>query len=87
MSPLHDPSSYSISSHGSWSPGLFHSSPMDKKEEACPPLAQAGNDCTSCFDMDEYLKLRNNEELLFDMYRERNRINCGGLLLCTGVLY
>ncbi|KAI3463644.1 hypothetical protein Pfo_020307 [Paulownia fortunei] len=86
MVPLHDPSSHSISSHGSWSPGLFHSPPMDKREDACK-TRQVGNDCISCFDMDEYLKRRNNEELLFEIYRERNRINSGGLLLCTGGLY
>ncbi|KAG8379414.1 hypothetical protein BUALT_Bualt07G0086000 [Buddleja alternifolia] len=35
-----------------------------------------------CLD-DEYLKHGNNEQLLFEMYSERNRINSGGLLLCT----
>ncbi|PIN27062.1 hypothetical protein CDL12_00160 [Handroanthus impetiginosus] len=80
--PLHDPSSYSISSHGSWSPGPFSSTPIDKREEECK-----ANDSISSFDMDEYLKHRNNEELLFEMYRERNRIDSGGLLLCSGLLY
>ncbi|KAL1553951.1 hypothetical protein AAHA92_14565 [Salvia divinorum] len=84
-SQLHDASSYSMSSHGSWSPGVFHSSSMDKREEVCP--TKAGNDSVSKFDMDEYLDLQNKEEMLFEMYRERNRIGLGGLLLCTGGLH
>lgn len=32
--------------------------------------------------MAEYDKLKRSEELLFERYRERNRINSGGLLLC-----
>ncbi|XP_042062605.1 uncharacterized protein LOC121806569 isoform X1 [Salvia splendens] len=80
---LQDASTYSVSSHGSWSPGLVHSSPMDKREEVYP--TKTGNICVSKFDMDEYLNLQNNEEILFEMYRERNRIGLGGLLLCTGV--
>ncbi|KAH6772066.1 hypothetical protein C2S51_010470 [Perilla frutescens var. frutescens] len=84
-SQLHDPSGYSLSSHGSWSPGLFLTSPMDKRDEVCS--TKTGNDCASSFDMDEYLKIQNNEEILFEMYRERNRIDLGGLLLCSGVLH
>ncbi|KAL0464128.1 UNVERIFIED_CONTAM: hypothetical protein Slati_0300400 [Sesamum latifolium] len=83
---LHDPSSHSVSSQGSSSPALFNSPIMDKREETCKSR-KVGNDCVSCFDMDEYLNLQNNEELLFEMYRERNRINSGVLLLCTGALY
>ncbi|XP_042058424.1 uncharacterized protein LOC121802789 isoform X1 [Salvia splendens] len=80
---LHDASSYSMSSHDSWSPGLVHSSPMDKREEVYP--TKTGNICVSKFDMDEYLNLQSDEETLCQMYRERNRIGLGGLLLCTGV--
>ncbi|XP_047939705.1 uncharacterized protein LOC125187203 [Salvia hispanica] len=81
-SQLHDASSYSMSSHSSWSPGLCHSSSIDKREKVCQ--TKAGNDGVSKFDMDEYLNLQNKEEMLFEMYRERNRIGLGGLLLCTG---
>ncbi|KAL0380187.1 UNVERIFIED_CONTAM: hypothetical protein Sangu_0083000 [Sesamum angustifolium] len=89
---LHDPSSHSVSSQGSSSPALFNSPFMDKREETCKSR-QVGNDCLSCFDMDEYLNLQNNEELLFEMYRERNRINSGVYcfvlvpLLSSQVLY
>ncbi|KAI3454983.1 hypothetical protein Pfo_011646 [Paulownia fortunei] len=81
---LHDLSNHSTSSRGTWSPGLLSSTP-DKREDACQ-TRQSGNDRTSRYDLDEYLKLRNNEERMFEMYRERNRINSGGLLLCTGIL-
>ncbi|KAL8478581.1 hypothetical protein ACS0TY_030457 [Phlomoides rotata] len=81
MSPLHDRSSYLMSSQGSWSPGLFRNSPLNNREEVCSPSGMPR------FDMEEYLKVGNNEEVLFEMYRERNRINSGGLLLCTGILY
>lgn len=83
---MNDPSSHSMSSRGSWSPGLFHISAMDEREEVCCAM-NAGNDCVSRFDMDEYLKLQNNEEILFEMYRERSRIGMGGLLLCNGILH
>lgn len=82
---MNDPSCHSVSSHGSWSPGLVHSSPMAKREKVC--ATKAGNDCVSRFDMDEYLKLEEEEEILFEMYRERSRMGMGGLLLCTGVLH
>ncbi|XP_042002245.1 uncharacterized protein LOC121751556 isoform X1 [Salvia splendens] len=84
-SQLHDASSFSVSSHSSWSPGPCHSSSIDKREKVCP--TKAGNDSVSKFDMDEYLNLQNKEEMLFEMYRERNRIGLGGLLLCTGGLH
>ncbi|KAL7114545.1 hypothetical protein ACP275_04G127900 [Erythranthe tilingii] len=79
--PLHDLSSYSMSSHGSWSPGIFHSPPTNKKEGASKTRQVAS------FDIDEYLTLRNSEEMLFEMYIQRNRINSGGLLLCGGGIH
>ncbi|KAG8388071.1 hypothetical protein BUALT_Bualt02G0087000 [Buddleja alternifolia] len=83
---LHDPSNNSISSYGSWSPGVF-SSPLTVKRDDMCKTRQVDNGCISCYDMDEYLKLGNNEELLFEMYRERNRISSGGVLLCTSFLF
>lgn len=82
MVSLHDPSSYSISSHGSWSPGLFDSPLIKKREDTCNKTRQVAS-----FDMDEYLKLGKDEELMFETYKERNRISSGGLLLCTGAHY
>ena len=34
------------------------------------------------FDMDEYESLKRNEDVLFERWRQQNRINSGGLLLC-----
>ncbi|XP_060204439.1 uncharacterized protein LOC132632494 [Lycium barbarum] len=84
-SPQND-SSYSISSHGSWSPAILQS---QQKNRAIYTIEDGGNisgelesSQSSGFDMAEYNKLKRNEELLFERYRERNRISSGGLLLC-----
>ncbi|CAA0827280.1 Unknown protein [Striga hermonthica] len=82
--PFNDQRSHSISSHGSWSPGVFNSPPIIKRKDARKTV-QVEN--ASGFDMDEYLKLRNKDELLFDMYKERSRISLGGMLLCNGGFY
>ncbi|PIN05783.1 hypothetical protein CDL12_15689 [Handroanthus impetiginosus] len=84
MISLDDPSNHSMSSFGSCSPSLL-SHPTEKSEDRCQ-IRQLGNDRKSCDDLDEYLNLRKNEELLFEMHRERNRINSGCLLLCAVVL-
>ncbi|XP_011073008.1 uncharacterized protein LOC105158079 isoform X2 [Sesamum indicum] len=68
---FHDPSNHSTSSCASWSPSLL-SSLTDIN--TCQ-TRQSHIDCSSCYDVDDYIKLRNNEELLFEMYRERSRIN------------
>ncbi|KAL0342342.1 UNVERIFIED_CONTAM: hypothetical protein Scaly_1896800 [Sesamum calycinum] len=65
---FHDPSNHSTSSCASWSPSLL-SSLTDIN------TCQTRQSRSSCYDVDDYIKLRNNEELLFEMYRERNRIN------------
>ncbi|KAM3319289.1 hypothetical protein P3S67_006489 [Capsicum chacoense] len=84
-SPQND-SSYSISSHGSWSPAILQ---CHQKNRTIYTIEDGGNisrELESCqssgFDMAEYDKLKRSEELLFERYRERNRINSGGLLLC-----
>ncbi|KAK4436885.1 hypothetical protein Salat_0022400 [Sesamum alatum] len=79
---FHDPIDHSTSSCASWSPGLL-SSLTDIN--TCQ-TKQSRTDRRSCYDVDDYIKLGNNEELLYEIYRERNRINSGGLLLCTSVL-
>ncbi|KAL0415726.1 UNVERIFIED_CONTAM: hypothetical protein Slati_3404500 [Sesamum latifolium] len=79
---FHDPSNHSTSSCASWSPSLLSS----LTDITTCQTRRSHNDRTSCYDVDDYIKLQNSEELLFEMYRERNRINSGGLLLCTSVL-
>lgn len=80
---LHDPSGYSVSSHGSWSPGLFNS-PASKSE--INRQSEQVRNTTSSFDMEEYLGLEKADKILFEMYIQRNRISSGGIFLCTGLL-
>lgn len=83
---INDPSIHSTSSNGSWSPGYLNSPPLSTREENEGKTRQFVDKQVSHFNMDEYLKLGKSEELLFEMYNERNRINSGGLLLCNNVL-
>ncbi|XP_057488785.1 uncharacterized protein LOC130774733 isoform X2 [Actinidia eriantha] len=72
----------STSSRGSWSTGLEgHSLSTDEaagsilKELASPPRSR--------FDMDRYLELKRDEDLVFERWKEQHRISSGGLLLCS----
>ncbi|XP_019241056.1 PREDICTED: uncharacterized protein LOC109221052 [Nicotiana attenuata] len=84
-SPQND-SSYSVSSHGSWSPAIVHSQPKNRTIYTVEDGGDVSGELESCqssgFDMAEYNRLQRSEELLFERYRERNRISSGGLLLC-----
>ncbi|XP_009616067.1 uncharacterized protein LOC107786377 [Nicotiana tabacum] len=84
-SPQND-RSYSISSHGSWSPAILHSQPKNRAIYTVEDGGDVSGELESCqssgFDMAEYNRLQRSEELLFERYRERNRISLGGLLLC-----
>ncbi|KAL2539610.1 hypothetical protein Adt_00588 [Abeliophyllum distichum] len=81
---LQDLSSHSKGALGSWSWEVFDC--LSSREES-GGKCRLSSDCQlSHFDMEEYVKLQNNDELLFEMYTERKRINAGSLLLCTSVL-
>ncbi|KAK6794997.1 hypothetical protein RDI58_008450 [Solanum bulbocastanum] len=84
-SPQND-NSYSISSHGSWSPAILQSQQKNRTMYTVEDSRNISGELESCqssgFDMAEYNKLKRSEELLFERYRERNRISSGGLLLC-----
>ncbi|KAL7191753.1 hypothetical protein ACSBR2_023768 [Camellia fascicularis] len=76
------PSGNSASSRGSWSPGL--DGPSSSTGEATGSiLKEVASHQRSQFDMDGYLKLRREEDHLFERWKEQNRINSGGLLLCS----
>ncbi|XP_016464162.1 uncharacterized protein LOC107787152 [Nicotiana tabacum] len=79
-------SSYSVSSHGSWSPATVHSQPKNRTIYTVEDGGDVSGELESCqssgFDMAEYNRLQRSEELLFARYRERNRISSGALLLC-----
>ncbi|XP_051119324.1 uncharacterized protein LOC127243380 [Andrographis paniculata] len=83
MVQFNDESMCSVSSHGSWSPGIFESPQMGRKQGT----SESRNGNKDSFDMGEYKRLENNEDLLFEVYRQQNRIKSGGLLLCTHPLY
>ncbi|XP_019198816.1 PREDICTED: uncharacterized protein LOC109192575 isoform X2 [Ipomoea nil] len=79
----YDQSCYSNSSQGSYSPGITKYHEMIKLHRS------GGEEDNNCdyevcprFDMQEYLRLQQSEELLFERYRERERISSGGLLTC-----
>ncbi|XP_051148205.1 uncharacterized protein LOC127263214 [Andrographis paniculata] len=70
------------SSRGSWSPALFQS----RDNDACR-TPKLGHHRTSCHDMEGCLNVKGDEELLFEVYRQRSRIDSGRLLLCTTVFH
>ncbi|KAL2515348.1 hypothetical protein Fot_29319 [Forsythia ovata] len=76
---VNDPSNHSTSSHGSWSPRSLNSPPLNTREDNGGKTGQFGDEKVSHINTDEYLKLGNSEELLFEMYKERNRINSAEL--------
>lgn len=39
------------------------------------------------YDMEEYLKIQSNEEIVFERFRQQQRINTGSLLLCTRMFF
>ncbi|KAK9278850.1 hypothetical protein L1049_028429 [Liquidambar formosana] len=86
-------SNYSASSRGSWSPGVVDGPSMNVGEDSGSKYGGYG--CYQSqsflggpgglrFDMDEYLKLKSNEDHLFERWSQQQRINTGGLLLCNG---
>uniref|UniRef100_A0A5B7AE29 Uncharacterized protein n=1 Tax=Davidia involucrata TaxID=16924 RepID=A0A5B7AE29_DAVIN len=82
-----DPNSHSTSSRGSWSPGLVDGHSKNTGEDAASISKERGSYQRSKFDMDRYLKLKSEEDLLFERLRQQNRINSGGLLLCSNLLF
>ncbi|XP_062229225.1 uncharacterized protein LOC133927014 isoform X2 [Phragmites australis] len=83
-------SNHNMSSRGSWSPGDHDSSCATKdklltrfeevgiRRSSCPDYARG-----SSFHFDDYLHLRGCEDLLFEKWRQKERIDSGGLVLCS----
>ncbi|KAG8094774.1 hypothetical protein GUJ93_ZPchr0012g20917 [Zizania palustris] len=83
-------SSQTMSSRGSWSPGDLDSSVGSKdrlltrfeevgtRRSSCP-----GNTQTSSFHLDDYMHLLRSHDLLLERWRQKQRIEDGGLILCS----
>lgn len=89
MNNAQDQINHSASSRGSWSPGLIDSLPMKVVEGIGSNRHQSYTDGSKRqqFDMGEYLKLQRDEDLLFERFRQQQRINSGGLLLCNQMYF
>ncbi|KAG5234232.1 Amino acid transporter, transmembrane [Salix suchowensis] len=93
--PAQDLSMHSISSRGSWSPGLSdgHSANINELKgikfgELESYKSQIFSTRTrSQFDVDEYLKHPSDEDFLIERWKQQQRIHSGGLLLCSHMFF
>ncbi|KAG8094771.1 hypothetical protein GUJ93_ZPchr0012g21231 [Zizania palustris] len=83
-------SSQTMSSRGSWSPGDLDSSVGSKdrlltrfKEVGTRRSSCPGNTQTSSFHLDDYMHLLRSHDLLLERWRQKQRIEDGGLILCS----
>ncbi|CAL5039333.1 unnamed protein product [Urochloa decumbens] len=83
-------SNQTVSSRGSWSPGDDSTSTASKdkllarfEEAAIRPSSCSHFAGTSSFHIDDYLHLRQSEDLLFEKWKQKQRIESGGLFLCS----
>ncbi|CAB4280555.1 unnamed protein product [Prunus armeniaca] len=93
---VQEQSNQSSSSRGSWSPGIIDALSMNIMEDAGSKTGGSGSyECQSrlsgstgsCFDMEEYLQLKKNDDLLLERLKQQQRISSGGLLLCNRMLF
>ncbi|KAJ6882428.1 hypothetical protein NC651_028888 [Populus alba x Populus x berolinensis] len=93
--PVEDLSMHSISSRGSWSPGLAdgHSTNINELEwtkfgelESYKNQIVSGR-TRSQFDVDDYLKRASDEDFLCERWKQQQRIHSGGLLLCNQMFF
>ncbi|KAI4343643.1 hypothetical protein L6164_010971 [Bauhinia variegata] len=83
-----DQSKYSASSRGSWSPDVKKDLISEFGESSiCRSESFSAESKGLRCDMDEYLKLKSNEEFVIETWRQRQRINSGSLLLCNLKLF
>ncbi|XP_021638631.2 uncharacterized protein LOC110634050 isoform X2 [Hevea brasiliensis] len=93
-SRMQDSSNHSISSRGSWSPGLLdvHSSNIEGNRfgEIGSYYSQFSSDGTTRRpqqDVDEYLERKSEEAFLFERWSQQQRIHSGSLLLCNQIFF
>ncbi|KDP30961.1 hypothetical protein JCGZ_11337 [Jatropha curcas] len=87
--PVQELSNHSISSRGSWSPGIDgYSSNMSGVAGNKFGHSQISTSATrSQFDLDEYMKRRSEEDFLFERWNQQQRIHSGNLLLCNQMFF
>ncbi|XP_048444033.1 uncharacterized protein LOC103950050 isoform X2 [Pyrus x bretschneideri] len=92
---VQDQSNQSVSSHGSWSPGIVDALSINMEDAGSKVGGYRSYQCQSPldgsngsqFDMEEYLQLKKNDDLLFERLKQQRRISSGGLLLCNRMLF
>ncbi|KAM1626801.1 hypothetical protein ACFX1R_016513 [Malus domestica] len=92
---MQDQSNQSVSSHGSWSPGIVDALSINMEDAGSKVGGYRSYECQSRlggsngsqFDMEEYLQLKKNDDLLFERLKQQRRISSGGLLLCNRMLF
>lgn len=89
INKLEDQSNYSISSRGSWSPDYLQEyvgkdvySKFGEGNGYPNKSISAKSKGLKC-DMDDYLKVKSNEDLLIESWMQRRRISSGSFLLCS----
>jgi len=84
-------SNQTTSSRGSWSPG-DHATSVASKDRLLTKFGEVGICRSICpdyvrtlssFHIDDYLHLRQSEDLLLETWRQKHRIDSGGLALCS----
>lgn len=84
-------SNQTASSRGSWSPGDHATSSVASKDSLLTRFGEVGI-CRSSlsdyartlsFHIDDYLHLRQSEDLLLETWMQKQRIDSGGLVLCS----
>ncbi|KAK7350689.1 hypothetical protein VNO77_09566 [Canavalia gladiata] len=90
---VQDQSNNSVSSRGSWSPDYLQEyvgkDIYSKFGEVYryPEQSFSAKSKGLRYDMDDYLKVKSNEDFLFESWKQRRRINSGNLLLCSPRLF
>lgn len=87
---VQDQSNSSISSRGSWSPDYLQEyvgKDVYSKFGEGYGYSLSAKSKGLRYDMDDYLKVKSNEDLLIESWKQRRRINSGSLLLCSLRLY
>lgn len=95
-STAQDLSYHSNSSRGSWSPVVLDGSSINFGEdkgskfgepESCQSQLMPNGTTRFRRDVDEYLKLQKDEDFLLERWRQKQRINSGGFLLCNQMFF